>query len=141
MSSLRGFKEVYPYGLSDEERSMLSYRGYEPEPLFDGSPIYSFYAQADFTLPAKSVVSVPLGYSVYMLEDEVFQIVSCVSAPIFEGVRVLSVGDTYDSVYGEQSKMDRMLYVKLENTSDSNIDIFRGKVLVGGIFLKCLKEY
>ena len=140
MSSLRGFKEVYPYSLSDEERSMLSYRGSEPEPLFDGSPIYSFYAQADFTLPAKSVVSVPLGYSVYMLEDEVFQIVSCVSAPIFEGVRVLSVGDTYDSVYGEQSKKDGMLYVKLENTSDSDIDIFRGKVLVGGVFLKCLKE-
>ena len=141
MSSLRGFKGVYPYSLSEEERFMLSCRGCEPEPLFDGSPIYTFSAQADFTLPAKSVVSVPLGYSVYMLEDEVFQIVSCVSAPLFEGVRVLSVGDTYDSVYEKNSKNDGMLYVKLENTGDSDIDIFRGKVLVGGIFLKCLKEY
>lgn len=140
MSSSRGFRRVYPDSLSDEERSMLSYRGYGPEQLFDGSPIYTFSAQADFTLPAKSVVSVPLGYSVYMLEDEVFQIVSCVSAPLFEGVRVLSVGDTYDSVYEEHSKEDGMLYVKLENTSDSDIDIFRGKELVGGVFLKCLKE-
>lgn len=140
MSSLRGFKEVNPDILSDEERSMLSYRGCGPEPFFDGSPIYTFSAQADFTLPANSVVSVPLGYSVYMLEDEVFQIVSCVSAPLFEGVRVLSIGDTYDSVYEEHSKNDGMLYVKLENTSDSNINIYRGKVLVGGIFLKCLKE-
>ncbi len=140
MSSLRGFRWVYPYSLSDEERSMLSSRGCEPEPLFDGSPIYTFSAQADFTIPANSVVSVPLGYSVYMLEDEVFHIVSCVSAPLFEGVRVLSVGDTYDSVYAEHSKNDGMLYVKLENTSDSDINIYRGKVLVGGIFLKCLRE-
>lgn len=64
MSSLKGFREVNPDILSDEERSMLSYRGCGPEPFFDGSPIYTFSAQADFTLPANSVVSVPLGYSV-----------------------------------------------------------------------------
>lgn len=75
-----------------------------------------------------------------MLEDEVFQFVPCVSAPLFEGIRILSVGDTYDSAYEDVYKSYGMLYVKLENTSKSDIDISRGEVLVGGIFLKCLRE-
>ena len=48
--------------------------------------------------------------------------------------------DTYDSAYEDVYKSYGMLYVKLENTSKSDIDISRGEVLVGGIFLKCLRE-
>jgi dUTP pyrophosphatase len=99
---------------------------------------YDIFSPIEFTLRAGEDIKIPLGWKVYMLHDELFQIFPRSGLGFKFYTRLANTVGIVDSDYYNNEKNEGHCWIKLRNESDELLYLGKDEAIAQGIFLHYL---
>ena len=99
---------------------------------------YDIFASHDCVLTPNQDIRMPLGWKVYMMENEVFQIYPRSSLGFKYYVRLANTVGIIDSDYYDNVDNEGHCWIKLRNEGSKTLSIAKGDAIAQGIFTNFL---
>ena len=103
-----------------------------------GAVGYDIFSTQDITLEPSEEIKMPLGWKVYMMEDEVFKVHPRSGMGFKYYIRLANTTGIIDPDYYENEKNEGHCWIKLRNEGSEKIIIKKDDGIAQGIFSKVL---
>lgn len=99
---------------------------------------YDFYAPETIMIKAKSSVKIPTAMKVSMEIDEVLLLIIRSSLGFKHGLKIANQVGVIDSDYYNNKENEGHIFIKIENTTDTDYVLKKNDAFAQGIFIKYL---
>ena len=141
LNKTRGFERVSIlrwYADNPRENEMEVDEVKLPVRATSGSAGYDIFSTQDCVLEPSEEINMPLGWKVYMLQDEVFKVHPRSGMGFKYYVRLANTTGIIDSDYYENENNEGHCWIKLRNEGSEKLVISKGDGIAQGIFSKIL---
>jgi dUTP pyrophosphatase len=109
-----------------------------PERATSHSAGYDIYSPVDFILKPTEEIKIPLGWKVYMLQDEFFTVIPRSGLGFKYYLRLANTTGLIDHDYFNNEGNEGHCWIKLRNEGNVDVSIRSGDAIAQGIFQKYL---